>query len=535
MTNTGNQSNAFAAGGIPQTGVLKLTNPQVYYGELMPDYSIVGATGSKQEYDGDGKQKITYQGKGGVSLSSVFTRLAFAVNYKQTNFLLNDAASATGAKIIFNRDPRVMVQKVAPYLKVDGDPYPIVDSSTGDVVWMVDGYTTLSNFPYSEQESLSSLTNDSLAVTNKTAKQPDDTINYIRNSVKATVDAYTGDVKLYAWDGSDPVLKAWMNVFPNSVRPATEMPESIREHVRYPEDLFEVQRAMLTQYHVDDPVTFYNVGDKWTVPDDPTTNAGSQPPYYILGAPAAETSATKDQSVFQLTSPMNVNRSTYLAAYMSANNDAGADYGKITVLRLPRGTQAVQAPEQVYNKITTDGTITKDLTFFNAPGGGSTVLHGNLLTLPLGNSFLYVEPLYNRSSSGTSGTYPILVRVIAVYGDKIGYGTNLADALSDFLPGHTTGQTLDIAGSGSGGTGTPTPSPSPSSSPSSSPGTGQGSGQVTISQIDTALSDLQAAYRSGDFARIGQAEANLKRLLDGYTPASSKTPSPVPSPSGRSS
>ena len=544
ITDTGNQAGQFTEGGIPQTGPLHLTNPAVYYGELMPDYSIVGAKGSKQEYDGNGKTKVTYTGGGGVSLGSLFSRLAFAVNYKQTNFLLNDAASADGAKIIFNRDPRVMVQKVAPFLKVDGDPYPIVDQGSGHIVWMVDGYTTMANYPYSSRQSLSDLTNDSLATTNKTAKQPDDTINYIRNSVKATVDAYTGEVKLYAWDDTDPVLKAWRSVFPDLVQNADKMPTDIREHVRYPEDIFEVQRAMLTQYHVDDPVTFYNVGDKWTVPDDPTNTSGSQPPYYILGAPPNATAATGDESEFQLTSPMNVNSSTYLAAYMSVNNDPDpANYGKITVLRLPKGTQAVQAPEQVYNKITTDGTITKDLTFFNSPGGGSTVIHGNLLTLPLGSSFLYVEPLYNRSSSGSSGTYPVLVRVIVVYGDRIGYGASLADALSDFLPGHSTGQTLANINNGNGnnnGSPTTTPTtgstPPPSSSGSSTPPPTTTPGSVTVTELGQAEAALQAALKSGDYERIGAAQARLNELLQQYLEQNppSSAGSPSPSPSGSS-
>ncbi len=352
------------------------------------------------------------------------------------------------------------------------------------------------------------------------------------------MDAYTGEVKLYAWDGKDPVLKAWRSVFPGLVQDASAMPTDIRDHVRYPEDLFEVQRAMLTQYHVDDPVTFYNVNDKWTVPDDPTNTSGSQPPYYILAAPPDSTAATGDQSEFQLTSPMNVNSSTYLAAYMSVDNDPSPEnYGKITVLRLPKGTQAVQGPEQVYNKITTDSTITKDLTFFNSPGGGSTVVHGNLLTLPIGNSFLYVEPLYNRSSSGTSGTYPVLVRVIMVYGDRIGYGASLADALTDFLPGHQTGQTLATINNGGSGpttsptTGTTPPPTSGSSSPTTTTTTPPPAGSVTLTELTQAEAGLQAALKSGDYEKIGAAQAKVNELLQQYLeqnpPAASSSPTSV--------
>ncbi len=549
VTNDGNLPGAFAAGGIPPVGDLKPKNPDVYFGELLPDYSIVGATGTKQEFDGNGTTKVSYQGGGGVSLGNLATRLAFAVKYKQGNFLLNDAASAKGARIILNRDPRQMLEKVAPFLTVDSDPYPIIDQDTGDIVWMVDGYTTLNNYPYSVRQSLSSLTDDSLSENNKTASQPNDSINYIRNSVKATVDAYTGKVTLYDWDPTDPVLKAWMKSFPGLVQPKSAMPTSILDHVRYPEDLFEVQRATLAQYHVSDPVLFYNVGDKWTVPDDPTSAAAAhQPPYYVLAAPP---DGSSNNSEFQLTSPMNVNNSTYLAAYISVDGDPGPDYGKITVLQLPRGSSAVQGPEQVFSKLSSNATITKDLSLFNTAGGGSTVIHGNLLTLPIGKSFLYVEPLYTQSAGGgsTSGSYPQLQRIIAVYGDQVGYGATLTDALSDFLPGHHTGQTLPGAG---GSTVTPvTPSPSssappssPSSSPPSSTTTTAPNVDSILAQLDTAFQQLQDAYKTGDPVKVGQAEAKIQQLTNEYLslrgtppPASgspstsaSKTPSRTPSP-----
>jgi hypothetical protein len=534
VTNASDNSAAFAEGGIPPSGFLSgvLKNNAVYYGELMPDYSIVGATGKPQEYDGDGRSKVTYAGGGGVPLGNLFTRLAFAVNYKQTNFLLNDAASAGGAKIIFNRDPRVMVQKVAPFLKVDSDPYPFV-SANGHISWMVDAYTTMDNFPYSSRQSLSTLTNDSLAATNKTAKQPDDEINYIRNSVKATVDGYTGKVTLYAWDQSDPLLQAWEQVFPGLITPKSAMPSSVLAHVRYPEDLFKVQRTLLGSYHVDDPVQFYNVSRKWTVPKDNTdstaTTDASQPPYYVLAAPPTGNSALAQ---FQLTSPMNVNNSTYLAAYISANSDP-KNYGKLTVLQLPPGSTVVQGPEQVYNQITTDNTVRRD-SLYATGGNGANVLHGNLLTLPLDKNFLYVEPLYTVSSA-TSGAYPSLQRVIVVYGNKIGYGTNLSDALSDFEPGHHTGQTLQLSGAstgtgspGTGGTGSTTPPPSQSSG---SPGPG---GSVTLSQIDQAILELQAAYQTGDPAKVGAAEAKLQQLIEKYKTSASPThssPTPSRSPS----
>ncbi|MGH8963379.1 MAG: UPF0182 family protein [Jatrophihabitantaceae bacterium] len=529
VTTIGNQAGAYTEGGIPQTGPLTIKHPQTYYGELLPDYSIVGAEGPPQEFDGNGTTKTRYTGAGGVSLSNLFSRLAFAVKYKQGNFVLNDAASATGAKIIFNRDPREMVKKVAPYLTVDSDPYPIVDQSSGDIVWMVDGYTTLNNYPYSERQSLSSLTQDSLSANNKTASQPNDSINYIRNSVKATVDAYTGKVTLYQWDNQDPVLKAWMSIFPGTVQPKADMPTDVLDHARYPEDLFEVQRATLAQYHVDNPVTFYNQSDKWTVPADPTDRAANQPPYYVL-ASAPDSGATAPE--FQLTTPMKVNNQTYLASYISVNNDPGPDYGKFTVLTLPQGS-VIQGPEQVFNNFNVEPTISKDINLLGS--GGSTIVHGNLLTLPVGDSFLYVEPLYVQ---GATNGFPILQRILVSYGDKIGYAKTLSEALKN-LSQAQVGESLTTTGSPTSPS-TPAPSKTPTTTPSktptnSHPPTPPTTQQQLLTKLDTAYTDLLAATKSGDFAKIGAAQAQVNELVAQYLERYGQLPSSTGSPSAGTS
>jgi uncharacterized protein len=517
----------YTEGDIPPAGPLSITKPQVYYGELGVDYSIVGANGSR-EYDGS-DQTTSYTGKGGVSLNNFFTRLAFAVKYKETNFLLNSAVSNKGAKIIFNRDPRDRVLKVAPFLKVDGDPYPAVVG--GRIVWIVDAYTTMSNYPYSEQESLSNLTQDTLSRQNRTASQPNDKINYIRNSVKATVDAYDGTIHLYAWDPDDPVLKAWEKAFPGLIEPNKNMPQEILPHIRYPEDLFEVQRAILEQYHVDDPVTFYNVRDKWTVPLDPAGGGSNQPPYYVLADPPTGTSNSPQ---FQLTTPMKVNNSQNLAAYISVDCDPGPNYGKITVLKLPTKS-VIQGPEQISNIFNTTAVISKDITQLS--GAGSTVIHGNLLTLPIGDSFLYVEPLYVQGTSGTG--YPILQRVLVVYGDKVGYATNLAGALANLsngppgvsinVPGQTTTQP-----SSSPPPSNSTPPPSSSKPPTSSAPAPPANAQAILTQLNAAFARLQAAYKSGDLAAIGKAQADVQRLTQEYlnlintSSSPGKPPSPTP-------
>jgi uncharacterized membrane protein (UPF0182 family) len=514
----------YADGDIPPSGPLNkavpLTQPSVYYGELADDYVIVGAEGAPQEFNGNGAKKVTYRGAGGISLSNPLTKLAFAVQYAQTNFLLNDAVGAKGAKILINRDPRQRVQKVAPFLRVDGDPYPIVDKNSGHIVWMVDAYTTMNDYPYSERESFANLASDSLTQGNRTAGQPNSEINYIRNSVKATVDAYDGTVHLYSWDSSDPVLKAWKKAFPGLVQPKSQMPKDVLEHVRYPEDLFEVQRSMLEMYHMNNPIDFYNVAHKWTVPSDPYA-PGEQPPYYVL---AAAQDTPGGAAEFQLTSPMKVNKKTNLAAYISVDCNPGKGYGKMTVLEVPSGS-VIQGPEQVANSFQTNTVISSDITLLGT--GQSEVVHGNLLTLPVGRGFLYVEPLYVQ---GSGNGYPIMKRVLVAYGDKIGYGNSLADALSDLLPGHTTGQTLSTTASGNGSTGskpgssTPPPSGSTSASPSPSTTPTQtarppGSQQALLKQLDQAYVQLQDAYKTGNPAVIGEAQQKVNELVVKYLKA----------------
>jgi hypothetical protein len=520
----------FTEGEIPPTGPLDLRQPDVYYGQLMNNYSIVGATGEKREFDANGGNNVSYSGKGGVGLSSLFTRLAFALKYKETNFLLNNAVSASGAKIIFNRNPKAMVQKVAPFLSVDSDPYPFVDSKTGHIMWMLDGYTTMANYPYSERQSLSDLTHTSLR-----QGQADRQINYIRNSVKATVDAYDGTVKIYQWDTHDPVLNAWMKVFPGLVEPKSKIlaNKSVLEHVRYPQDLFDVQRSLIAQYHINNAVAAYNGKGKWQVPDDPFAAAGvPQPSYYVLAASPGSSSL---QPQFQLTTPMVVPGGTNnLAAFMSVNSDPGPDYGKITVLQVPTQSN-IDGPGQVANIFKSNTTISKDISLLNS--GQSTVLHGNLLTLPVGDSFLYVEPLYVQATGGSS-SFPTLQRVLVTYGNTIGYESSLAGALADIKagPGHEgqsiqTGQVTTAPG-GNSSSPTPTPTNTPTSRNTSTAPPANATVDQLLTQLATAYQDLNAAYDSHDQTKIQAATAHVldldRQLAALHTPAPSPKPTPTP-------
>ena len=498
-------SAGFTVGGLPPTGPIEVKQPRIYYGELISDYSIVD-TNSRGEFDrpgsGDQDELFKYDGSGGVNVGSFFHRLAFAINYRERNILLSSAINGD-SKILFVRDPADRVEKVAPFLKIDGDPYPAVVD--GQIEWIVDGYTTLDNYPYSERQTLGEVAADS-RTGQGTRALPRQDVNYIRNSVKATVNAYTGKVTLYAFDESDPVLKTWMKTYPGIVQPKSAISPQLQEHLRYPEDLFKVQRELLTRYHVTDPRQFFNTQDFWRVPADPTTGQGAaQPPYYIVAqAPGQEA------PVFQLTSALNALSRDNLAAYVTVSSDP-EDYGEMQVLELP-GSQAVLGPGQVQGRFGSQSEIAQTITLLNSQG--SQVRYGNLLTLPVGGGLLYIEPLYVEAAGLP---YPILQRVLVAFGDRVAFASSLTGAL-DTLFGAGAGQQAPDAGGSSPST-TPAPSgtsPPPSGTASPSP-TGTGGGTVSpqlnaaLAQLGTAYTALQNAYKSGDVTAIGEAQTRVNQ------------------------
>jgi len=521
-----NDRTRFTVGDIPVAGKIKIDKPQIYFGELGVDYSIVGAAGNRENDGSDGRSR--YDGKGGVPLNFI-DRVAFAVKYRQGNFLLNDVVSSDGARVIYNREPRERVKKIAPWLQVDSDPFPsVVD---GRIVWMLDGYTTMANYPYSERRSFGDVTADVLSRSNRTAAQPNNQINYIRNSVKATVDAFDGTVNLYAWDEQDPVLKTWRKVFPGVIKDKSEIPPGVLDHVRYPTDIFEAQRTLLERYHVDNSKVFFDGNDQWTVQDDPTLIGTSidQPPYYVL----AGSNAGTGDSVYQLTTPMKVNVRPNMAAYVTVVAQAGPDYGKLTVLSLPT-TQSSQGPQQIHQRFNSNTFISQDLNLLRQ--GGSDVIEGNLLTLPIGNTFLYVEPIYVRGKG--DNPFPLLSRVVVEYGGTLGYGVNLPMALRNLTQGPVG---REVSSGNTDSTPSPTSTPpvsSPPASPTSKPPTTSSSPpsssdlDTILRQLDAAFTRLQNAYRSGDFQAIGEAQADVQRLSEAYLNARAGTStSPSKSPS----
>jgi uncharacterized membrane protein (UPF0182 family) len=381
------------------------------------------------------------------------------------------------------------VAKVAPWLTIDGDPYPAVIN--GRIEWILDGYTTLDNYPYAQRTVLGKATTDSLT---GVTRLPDDEISYIRNSVKATVDAYDGTVRLYAMDDSDPVLRTWMNTFPGTVQPASAVSDELRAHFRYPEDLFKVQREMLARYHVNDPSVFFTNDDFWNVPTDPTQNQPGvdQPPYYVLAGPPIG----QGPAEFQLTSPLVSLRRPFLAAYISAASDP-QDYGKIRVLELPSQSQTL-GPEQVQNRFLSSADVSRELNLLRQ--SETDVRYGNLLTLPVGGGLLYVEPVYIERAN-QQGAFPQLNRVLVAYGDRIGYAPTLREALNQVFG----------AGAATTPPGQQTTAPNQNSPPlgSAGPGTVSPALRQAVTAIADALNRLRQAQAAGDFAAQGKALADL--------------------------
>jgi uncharacterized membrane protein (UPF0182 family) len=509
----------FIQSGIPQTGELGEFEPRVYFGEDSPAYSIVGApAGTKPvelDYpsgeEGAERTETTFDGDGGPKLDNAFTKLIYALKFQSEQIFLSDAVTSD-SQILYDRDPIERVKKVAPYLELDSDAYPsVVD---GRIVWIVDGYTMTDQYPYSDKVSLSEAISDSEGAAPSLAF---DEINYIRNSVKATVDAYDGTVTLYAWDAEDPILKTWQKVFPTAVQPMSEMSGELISHVRYPSDLFKVQREVLGRYHVTEADPFYSREDAWTTPKEPTASAQStelQPPYYLtMQMPGQDAPSYSLYSTF-IPDARGESSRNVLRGYLAVDSDAGMEdgkrsdgYGKLRLLTLPEDDN-VPGPGQVQAKFNSDPTVSASLNLLKQ--GQSDVINGNLLTVPVGGGLLYVQPVYVKSTGGTS--YPVLQKVLVAFGDQIAFQDTLDQALNVLFGGESGAAagdeqiepdagtpTTEQPGDG-GGTdgGTPT-----------SPETPSDEMQALLNQAKQALADKQAALAAGDWAAYGAADAKL--------------------------
>ncbi|GJF29930.1 UPF0182 protein [Kitasatospora sp. NE20-6] len=518
----GNGNPVYTESGLPTTGSLGEYKQRVYYGEKTGTYSIVGGSNQEIDYTSESgaDQTFQYDGGSGVSLDNPFTRAAYAMRFAEPQILYSGAIT-DGARVIYDRTPKERVEKVAPWLSIDADPYPVVQD--GKLVWVLDAYTTSDGYPFSSKTTLGESTKDSLTDQRGRTLTAVNTVNYIRNSVKATVDAYTGAVTLYQWDDSDPVLKTWMKAFPGTVQPKSKIPSTLMPHLRYPQDLFKVQRDLLGQYHMTDATAFFNGTDIWQVPVDPTTNTGDvQPPYYLtLRMPGAPDTS------FSLSTSFVPSGRDNLAAFMAVTADPGADYGKIRILKIPGGSGAL-GPKLTQAKFNSDQAVANKLTLLKT-GTDSDIEYGNLLTLPVGGGLLNVEPVYLL---GRGAKAPVLQKVLAVYGDKVALEDNLEKALAAVLPG--------AAGSA---TTTPTAPTTPTTPGPTTPGpTAPGPGTGTTPELQQALKDAQkafddgqAALKTGDWAAYGQAQKALQAALDRAAAAQPSTAGATPAPSAPAS
>lgn len=510
----------FMQGGVPTSGDLGEYEPRIYFGESTPEYSIVGAPDGtddreldypRSEEEGAGNAYTTFSGEGGPSIGNLFNRVAYALQFQSEQILLSDAVNDE-SQILYNRDPVDRVQAVAPYLTLDQTTYPAVVD--GRVVWIVDGFTTTNAYPYSSQINMSSAIADT---TNPNPSNgPAEGINYIRNSVKAVVDAYDGSVTLYAWDTEDPMLKAWTSVYPVGVTPMEEMSGELLSHVRYPQDLFKVQRFILGEYHVTNSGTFYSGDDQWRTPSEPTWSgegdAPYQPPYYLtMSVGDADPAFT----LYSTYIPSGSQAPNVLYGYLSVNADAGStpgqvseSYGQLTLQQLPKD-QSVPGPGQMQNNFNTDNAISVELNILER--GATEVMRGNLLTVPVGGGLLYVQPVYLRSTGSTS--FPVLRKILVAFGDDIAFADTLDEALDILFEGDSgavagdEGQNVESDGTEPDGT---------------DPGDDGTDEQSTLQQqLDQALADAKAAmderaaaYAENDLVAAAEADAKLQTALE---------------------
>jgi uncharacterized membrane protein (UPF0182 family) len=502
---------------IPPVGPLGAFEPRIYFGEQSPEYSIVGgpANGPKKELDypdasTTGQQNNTYAGKGGVDISSLARKTAFAIKYRELKIMLSDTV-VNGSRLLDHRTPRERVERVAPWLTLDGNSYPAVVD--GRVQWILDGYTTSSDYPYSRLQQINNATADSLTQRTTSVQALEaGQINYMRNSVKATVDAFDGSVKLYVWDDKDPLLKAWMGAFGGTVHPMSEISGGLMSHLRYPEDIFKVQRSLMTKYHVTDPGAFYGGQDYWTVPDDPTqeTQKVDQPPYYLSiampGQPAPSFSVT---TTFSPTGDRPV-LAGFMAVDANAGNVAGqrkAGYGALRLLELPRDT-TVKGPGQVQNDIESSNissprfTLTLSQFLNNNRTQGSQITLGNQLTLPVGGGLLYVEPIYVRAKTGSS--YPLSRAIVVAFGNQLAWSDTLNGALDGLFGGNSGVATSD---------GTTPTKPPPTTGTKPPTGATNAALAAALADVQKAFTDGQAALKKGDFTAYGQAQSRLQAAI----------------------
>jgi hypothetical protein len=454
---------------LETTPDLSIEEPSLYFGELLNDYVIVRTATREFHYPrSEGDVYTRYDGRGGLSIGSFGRKLLFALRFGAYEMLLSSELGSE-SRILFLRNIRERVQKMAPFLAFDRDPYLVV--ADGRLYWLYDAYTTSNRYPYSTPSGPGGL-------------------NYIRNSVKVVIDAYHGTTTFYMADSSDPVAAAYARIFPGMFVPLAEMPASLREHVRYPEDIFAIQAAVFATYHMTEPAVFYNREDQWEVPViDDTGDAGPMQPYYTIMQLPGEAEPEFIQML-----PFTPRSRDNLAAWLAARSD-GEHYGTLRVFQFPK-QKVIFGPRQVVARISQDQTIAPQITLWNQQG--SQVIWGTLMVIPIEESLIYVRPLYLRASGGR---IPELTRVIVAYQNQIVMEETLDAGLVRIFGGSAAAPTADLSitrSTAPGGTVSAVPAGATDADGSAAPLTGLAAD--ARGHYDRALE----AQRAGDWAKYGE-------------------------------
>lgn len=521
--------------GIPTQGKLtklKKYEPRIYFSPNAPKYSIVGSPKgtASWEFDyptGSNGALTTFKGNGGPRVGNFFSRLLHAIRFESDQILFSDRVTSD-SQILYDRDPKTRVSKVAPYLTLDGRVYPAVVD--GRVKWIVDGYTTSDSYPYSQMTDFGQVTQDSTTTTSRSIKGlTNQRANYIRNSVKATVDAYDGSVDLYVWDKKDPVIKAWRSIFPGHYHDISKISGDLMSHIRYPESLFKVQRHLLAKYHVDSASQFFSGEDFWQTPVDPTESQSLQredilqPPYYLT----LQTRGA-NKPVFSLVStyiPAGKITREILTGFLSVDSDAGnvagkvsENYGKLRLQELPKVSN-VPGPGQAQNNFNANANVSKELNLLES--GSTKVKRGNLLTLPLGGGLVYVEPVYVQSSGSTS--YPLLKKVLVAFGDQVGFADTLDEALNQVFGGNSganagdasnnSGSNENVSNKNSANNSNKSDAKSSANAPAKSNSISE-KARIALKRAAQALKDSDSAMRSGNWQAYGKAQKELSDAIN---------------------
>jgi uncharacterized membrane protein (UPF0182 family) len=455
----------------PKSSVdLTVTVPGIYFGEETSDYAIVDTTQKEFDYPVGGENATTaYKGGNGIPVGSLADRLAFAIVKGDVEILFSSAITPT-SKMLNRRVITERVAALAPWLSLDADPYPVIVD--GRIVWVLDGFTTSNHYPYSQRD-------------------PQSGVNYIRNSVKITIDAYNGKTTFYAFDEKDPVLAAYRSVYPTLFADANTMPPQIVAHLRYPEDLFRLQAEIYKTYHMLDPQVFYNKEDQWAIPGETTDNP--MVPFYVLMQLPGQ-----DHEDFLLMQPFTPRSKDNMIGWMAAKSDPGS-YGQRIVYNFPK-QRLVMGPQQIRARLNQEPDISKELTLLNQQG--SKVIFGNLLVIPIRDSIVYVEPLYLQASQSPM---PELKRVIVAYSDRIAMDVDLGSALAKvFGPG-----TGVATGPSTGTTGSVAPTT-----------TVPAGGATDLAAARDLYAKAIAAQKAGDWAAYGSYLKQLGAVLDRLAAAS---------------